>query len=353
MEEIKIQTKEKTYPVYIGHDIRFEIHKLFKKKYTKIFIVTDQKVANLYLEDILHSTEGKVYSFIIPEGEESKSLEQFLQTQTKVIEAGLDRESVILALGGGVVGDLAGFVAATYMRGIDYIQVPTTILAHDSSVGGKVAINHPLGKNLIGNFYHPEMVIYDVSTLSTLSEKEIRSGYAEIIKHGLIADQDFYNEVTQSLSTLTPSPSSLVSSLKRGIQIKARIVEEDVFEKGVRSFLNLGHTLGHAIEAEMGYGKITHGEAVAIGIDFALKLSARIFNTSLPMDSYKDWMQKLNYPTISKNLQSDSLLQKMKMDKKTIGGEIRMVLLKNIGNPVLLPVDENLVKEELINFTKG
>lgn len=353
MEEIKIQTKEKTYPVYIGPGIRYEIQKLLKKNYTKVFIITDNIVADLYLEDILNSLGSKVFSFIIPAGEESKSFERFIEVQTKVVEAGLDRESVILALGGGVVGDLGGFVAATYMRGIDYVQIPTTILAHDSSVGGKVAINHPLGKNLIGNFYHPEAVIYDVSTLGTLPEKEIRSGFAEIIKHGLIADEDLYAEVIQSLSSLTPDSSSLVVSLKRGIQIKAKIVEEDVYEKGVRSYLNLGHTLGHAIEAEMEYGRITHGEAVAIGIDFALQLSEKLFGTSLPTDTYQKWMKTLKYPTMSKELQVESLIQRMKLDKKTVDGKIRMVLLKNVGEPILLPVEENRIKTELISFMKS
>lgn len=192
MEKILVKSSTNAYTISIGESLRLQIKQFLNKEYSSILVVTDEHVAALYLKDILENLPAyRVFQSIVPAGEKSKNLQTFYQLQTEAIEFGLDRESLIIALGGGVVGDLAGFVAATYMRGIDYIQIPTTILAHDSSVGGKVAINHEFGKNLIGNFYPPEAVIYDVDTLHSLSEREVRSGYAELIKEALIADKNF------------------------------------------------------------------------------------------------------------------------------------------------------------------
>lgn len=249
MKATKVKSASNTYHVYVGENIRYDLNSYLPKDYSSIFIVTDEIVAKHYLEGIKNSLSHKhVYSSIIPYGEKSKDLNTFYQLHTDAIEFGLDRQSLIIALGGGVVGDVAGFVAATYMRGVDFIQMPTTILAHDSSVGGKVAINHEQGKNLIGNFYPPAAVVYDVQTLQTLDEKEIRSGYAELIKEALIQDEVFFQSLLASdLSALTNDV--LAIQLNRGIEIKASIVEMDERESGVRKHLNLGHTLGHALES--------------------------------------------------------------------------------------------------------
>src|SRR5699024_1164638 len=194
MNQLQVKTSTNDYPIIIEEGIRFRLFEYLKKEYSSIFIVTDDIVAPLYLEDIVNNiklTQKNVHYHIIPSGEISKGIDMYYTLQTKMLEANLDRHSLIIALGGGVVGDLAGFVAATYMRGIDYVQMPTTILAHDSSVGGKVAINHELGKNMIGSFYPPVAVLYDVETIKTLPEHEVRSGFAELVKEAFIADTDF------------------------------------------------------------------------------------------------------------------------------------------------------------------
>src|SRR5690625_1320774 len=268
MTSILVKASSHEYPIAIGENIRFELLERMPKTYTTIMIITDESVAKLYLNDIKSNFKTEhVVEAIIPVGEKSKSMKQYEILQTIAIENGLDRHSLIIALGGGVVGDLAGFVAATFLRGIDYIQIPTTILAHDSSVGGKVAINHELGKNLIGSFYPPQAVIYDVNTLQTLSESEVRSGYAELIKEALIADQHFF-QVLINTNLKEISTSQLQDHLYVGIKIKADIVEADEKEAGDRMFINLGHTLAHALEAELGYGELAHGDAVALGLLF-------------------------------------------------------------------------------------
>src|SRR5690625_3189001 len=275
MKELFIQTSTHDYTVYVGKGLRYKLNELLPRDYRDILIITDDVVAPLYLEDFkatLKAPSVTVFEVIIPSGERSKSIEQYYRLQTKALEYNLDRNSLIVALGGGVVGDLAGFVAATFMRGIDYIQVPTTILAHDSSVGGKVAINHELGKNLIGAFYPPRAVIYDIDTLQSLPTHEVRSGYAEIVKEAFIADEKLVDELlTMRLEQVTED--ELIKHLYSGINIKAHIVELDERESYMRMFLNFGHTLAHAIEAELQYGEITHGEAVAIGMLFALRVS--------------------------------------------------------------------------------
>src|SRR5690625_1282699 len=273
MKELQVDTSSHSYSVCIGEDLRLQLNDHISTNYSSILIITDNQIADLYLQDILHGLEGRpVHYTVIPSGEASKSIDYFYKLQTFAMEKGVDRQSLIIALGGGVIGDLAGFVAATYMRGIDYIQVPTTILAHDSSVGGKVAINHELGKNMIGSFYPPKAVIYDVDTLHTLPEHEFRSGYAELIKEAFIADASFLKQLLE-LNIQNISHEMLKEHLFTGIQIKAEIVERDEKESHIRKFLNFGHTLAHALETELGYGKITHGEAVAVGMLFALKVS--------------------------------------------------------------------------------
>ncbi|MFD2630684.1 3-dehydroquinate synthase [Oceanobacillus kapialis] len=354
MEEIHIKSSSHDYIVTMGEGIRSTLKAFLKKEYSSIFIVTDDTVGKLYLKDVLGGLEEEknVFYTEVHAGEQSKDFETFHRLHTTALENGLDRNSLVVALGGGVVGDLAGFVAATFMRGIDYVQVPTTILAHDSSVGGKVAINHAFGKNLIGSFYPPVAVIYDTETLATLPGKEIRSGYAELIKEALITDEASVTSVLDAdLNKL--SSNQLRMHIKAGIATKASIVQQDERESGVRKFLNLGHTLGHAIESNYGYGKLTHGEAVAIGTLFALHVSEDIFNNELPFNDVYNWLQANRYPLDSSILvETDALINKMKADKKTVDTNIQMVLLQNIGKPINRTISDEELKNYLLSFSK-
>ncbi|MDF1507726.1 3-dehydroquinate synthase [Robertmurraya sp. DFI.2.37] len=356
MESLQIHTDSKSYPVFLGGGVISVLPNFLKTHFpllTKVVIFTDSNVGERYLptlESVL--SEFHLYTYIIPNGEYAKTFDVYQSCLTYCLEKKLDRKSLVIAFGGGAVGDLSGFVAATFMRGIPFIQMPTTILAHDSAVGGKVAINHPLGKNMIGAFYQPEAVFYDLNFLSSLSLMERRSGFAEVIKHSLIQDEAFYQWLLANISDLTALTSEqLEYMLKKGIQIKNVIVSQDEKEKGIRAFLNFGHTLGHAIEAEAGYGKVTHGEAVLIGMLFALKLSKNLFNVSFHYEKFKDWVEKLGYKTsIPEGLNSQSLLERMKQDKKSVDGHIQFVLLKRIAKPVAVPLEDQFLLTELKQF---
>ncbi|MFC4404353.1 3-dehydroquinate synthase [Gracilibacillus xinjiangensis] len=354
MHKQTIQTSTNTYDVIVGEGLLTKIEQFLPNTYENILIITDDVVNDLYankLADVLKSVKHVAVS-TVPAGEESKSIEQYYHLLTEAINHRLDRKSLIIALGGGMVGDLAGFVAATYMRGIDFIQVPTTILAHDSSVGGKVAINHPKGKNLIGNFYPPVAVIYDVETLKSLPAKEIRSGYAEVVKHGLISDRSFFEEVLKADLTVPLQPEVTVSHLQQGIAVKAGIVQQDEKESNIRKFLNFGHTLGHAIESELGYGEITHGEAVAIGMLFAMRVSQEKFQIKLPYNELYDWLAANRYPTSIKWPSVNHLIDKMKLDKKSENAIVQMVLLKEIGIPSIINLNDHELHAHLENFIR-
>jgi 3-dehydroquinate synthase len=353
MHELLIETKSKEYPLLIGDNLFHKndlIVKAIGPKPSSILIITDDKIAPLYLEKVSKALQeiSRVYSKVIPNGEPSKSVEMFYECQTFALENNLDRSSLIVALGGGVIGDLAGFVAATFMRGIRFIQVPTTLLAHDSAVGGKVAINHPLGKNTIGAFYQPEAVLYDTSFLHTLPGSEWRAGFAELIKHSLIWEKDFYPWLKENFPTLNHLKGPILEeALVRAINIKSTIVNQDERETGIRAFLNFGHTLGHAIESELGYGSISHGDAVAIGMIFAMKVSERKLQVSLPISELQEWFDEIGYPSFPRGLSSLSILQKMKKDKKVMNGKVRMNLMKDIANLTIVEVEDELLLELL------
>jgi len=353
MTRLNVKASTHAYDIVIDEGIRFNIKKYLKKTYSSILVVTDEHVAAHYLDDVLDSLkDSRTYSAIVPPGEKSKSIQAYYELQSKAIECGLDRESLIIALGGGVIGDLAGFVAATFMRGVDYIQVPTTILAHDSSVGGKVAINHETGKNLIGNFYAPQAVIYDIETLKSLSDQEVRSGYAELIKEALIDDEAFLRDLL-SVSLKNKTADQLSNDLHKGIQVKAKIVESDERESGIRKFLNLGHTLAHAIEADLSYdGKITHGEAVAIGLLFALEMSEDYYSVNLPLDDVREWFKDNDYPLELDSFDVDRMIELMKRDKKAVQDNIQMVLLKEIGKPEAVQVEDEYVRKIAKSFVR-
>ncbi|HET7615637.1 MAG TPA: 3-dehydroquinate synthase [Bacillales bacterium] len=353
MESLTIEAASKTYPVLIGSGLRHTVDEILadlRKSYSSFLVITDDLVAEHYLDDVLTSLEAEtVYPFTVKHGEQAKSFDSYYACQSFALEKGLDRKSAIVALGGGVIGDLAGFVAATFMRGVGFIQLPTTLLAHDSSVGGKTAINHPFGKNLIGSFYQPDAVIFDTDTLKTLPMKELRSGFTEIFKHGLIGDPSLY----ETLQNRIGSPGELRDFafdriLKRAIRVKADIVRRDEKEEGVRAHLNLGHTLGHAIEAELGYGKITHGEAVAIGILFAMRVSEAYYDTKLPVRELSAWLENLGYAVrIPADLTPEALLRRMKKDKKAEKSNIRFVLMKEIGKVETDFLDDAFLLEQL------
>lgn len=352
MAQLTVQSSSHDYNIVIGKNIRYQLKEYLTKDYSSIMIVTDENVANLYLNDVKENfTNDQVFQVVIPNGEQSKDIDNFYKLQTEAIKYGLDRRSLIIALGGGVVGDLAGFVASTFLRGVDYIQIPTTILAHDSSVGGKVAINHKLGKNLIGSFYPPQAVIYDVETLTSLSRHEVRSGYAELVKEALISDHEFLNNLLQ-IDLTHISDEQLTEHLLQGIKVKAAIVEADEKESGVRLYLNLGHTLGHAIEAELGYGKLTHGEAIAIGLLFAIRVSEKKYSIRLPYEQLYNWLKNNKYPLSLQQLNAENLINKMKSDKKVINKKIQMVLLKDIGEPIVEEIEDNDLLNDLKTFMK-
>ncbi|MFC3038925.1 3-dehydroquinate synthase [Virgibacillus xinjiangensis] len=352
MREMKVNADSHAYPVYVGENLRFQVGRLLKEDYSSILIISDTTVGELYLEDIMSGiNHPHIFHTLVPAGEASKNIEQFYEVHTKAIEYGLDRHSLIIALGGGVIGDLAGFVAATYMRGVDYVQIPTTILAHDSSVGGKVAVNHHLGKNLIGNFYPPKAVIYDVQTLESLDAKQVRSGYAELVKEAFIGDDQFLQQLLD-IQLNDINSSQLIEHLYNGIHIKASIVEQDEKEAGIRKYLNLGHTLGHALEAEAGYGRIAHGEAVAIGILFALYVSEKEYGINLPYQQLLGWLHLNGYPLNISGAAPEALIRRMKSDKKNIGSRIQMILLQSPGNVTTKEINEELLTDYLTTFKR-
>ncbi|KAF0825950.1 3-dehydroquinate synthase [Cytobacillus firmus] len=358
MKRILIKTSDRTYPVYIGTAAIEGLGSYIKDTFpalTNIMIITDETVRDLHLPKLkaaLTGMEAKVCT--VPSGEKAKTFEVYYQCLSFALEHKLDRKSLILAFGGGAVGDLAGFAAATFMRGIPFIQIPTTILAHDSAVGGKVAINHPSGKNMVGSFYQPQAVFYDLAFLDSLPQKEMRSGFAEVIKHSLIDDMNFYLNLKNNIHTLESLPSGELSKmLTKGIEIKGRIVAEDEKEAGVRAFLNFGHTLGHAIEAEKGYGEWTHGESVAVGMLFALQLSKTLLDLCFDVNEFKRWLDQLGYKTdLPEDLSHSKLLERMKQDKKSEGQNVRYVLLEEVGKPVIYQVSDDLILRELALFTK-
>lgn len=354
--EIKVQTASKSYPIFIQDKGLENLSKVIQKhKFTNLLIITDETVGRLHLHTLQSYLPGNVFHsvYTVPSGEEAKQMAVYESCLTYALEQGLDRKSCIVAFGGGAVGDLAGFVAATYMRGIAFIQVPTTILAHDSAVGGKTAINHPLGKNMIGAFHQPEAVVYHTDFIKTLPDHEIRSGFAEAVKHALIADAGLLTMLMDEIKNLHEmTDEQLVHILQRGMEIKAGVVSIDEKESGLRAILNLGHTLGHVIESSLGYGKTTHGEAVMVGIVYALHISKEVLGLSFPIKQFGDWIKNLGYKLeIPQNLTFEKAYTGMQRDKKTIAKRPRFVLLKAPGKPVLIEVERNILEKtyEMMN----
>jgi 3-dehydroquinate synthase len=320
----------------------------------QVIILSDATVANLYLNTVKNQLHNKVCSeFIISPGEEAKSLDNFEKIISFMLEKKINRSATIIALGGGVVGDLAGFVAATYQRGISYLQIPTTLLAQvDSSVGGKTAVNHSLGKNMIGAFHQPIAVIADTEALETLTKRDFSAGIAEVIKYGLIKDHSFLKWITENVcSILAQDHDSLNYIVKSSCQIKSAIVKMDERENDIRAILNLGHTFGHAIETFQGYGNWLHGEAVATGMAMAAKMSSRLgYITDINVEDITTLLEKCGLPTEPpKEMTPDDFLTLMSRDKKNLGDKIRLVLLKNMGEAF---ITEDYPERILIDILK-
>ena len=349
---LNVELGDKSYPIYIGIDL-LSMKSLFVDQIQgrQVMIVTNKPIAPLYLDKLTSILDGfNVQSVILPDGEEFKTLETLNKVFDALLEAKLDRTSTLIALGGGVIGDITGFAAASYQRGVGFIQVPTTLLSQvDSSVGGKTGINHELGKNMIGAFYQPKAVIIDVNTLDTLSNQEFSAGMAEVIKYGLLGNADFLSMLEANIESIMARKKDLIIEvIFNCCQDKARIVELDEFEKGKRALLNLGHTFGHGIENAFGYGNYLHGEAVSIGMVMAAKLSKDEGNLSheetLRVESI---LSKADLPiSINKTIDSETLITAMSLDKKSIDGKIRLVLLKSLGDSYLTDSysNENFMK---------
>lgn len=300
-------------------------------------IVTDTNVADLYLEKLKGYLSKAGWSplpgLILPAGERSKAPELLQQIYDHALGAGIDRQTPVLALGGGVIGDLAGFAAATLLRGLPLVHLPTSLIAQvDSSIGGKTGINHTVGKNLIGAFYQPRLVCTDLNALQSLPELEWTSGLAEVVKHGLIADADFAHELSANWDRILRRDQDTVRHMViRAAAIKAKVVSEDERETSLRAILNFGHTFGHAIERIAGYGQFTHGEAVAVGMRAALKVSV-LLNPNLPYATVESLLKRLPVRNSIEDLDPQTLTQTMYFDKKVQAGRLRLVLLRSIGS---------------------
>lgn len=346
MRELTVDLGDRSYPIYIGEGLLQEASSYFLKHNistkSPLMIITDSQVAKHHLpalESELKNGGFKTVSAVVPSGESSKSLSMLEELIAKALEAGLDRKSTIVALGGGVVGDLAGYVAASYMRGIKFIQVPTTILAHDSSVGGKVAVNHPLAKNIIGAFHQPELVLFDLHTLQTLPPREVKAGLSEVVKHGLIWDESFTVWCEENADKLLAlDPEALGYALFKGCSVKAEVVSQDERENDLRAILNLGHTIGHALEAVAGYGVLLHGEAISIGMIGSAKLGMRY---GAPEEVYtvtKRVLAKCGLPvSLPESFDVDAIMNAMMHDKKFTEGTMVFVVPTAIGKVEIKP----------------
>lgn len=348
----------RTYAVLVGEGLLDNTeHLLHVLPAPRAAIVTDSTVAPLYLARLtkgLRDAGVSVTEIVIPAGESHKDWNTLNLVFDRLLAAACDRLTTLIALGGGVVGDLAGFAAATYQRGIPFVQIPTTLLAQvDSSVGGKTAINHPLGKNMIGAFYQPRLVLADTATLKTLTDRELRAGLAEVIKHGLLGDAVFFGWLETNIDALLArEPAALAHAIRRSCEMKAAIVAEDEREAGLRARLNLGHTFGHAIEAGLGYGVWLHGEAVAVGTLMAAELSRRLGYLDAPgVSRVRQLLVRAGLPVVGPPLGADIYLELMRRDKKASAGRIRYVLLKQLGEAVLGDATDAEVREVLATCT--
>jgi 3-dehydroquinate synthase len=357
MHTLHVELGERSYPVYIGRDLLADEHLLAQHiTGNQVVIVSNTTVAPLYLERVRKALGSRklISEVLLPDGEQFKTLATLTDIFDQVMADNHNRTTTFVAVGGGVVGDIAGFAAACYQRGVNFIQVPTTLLAQvDSSVGGKTAVNHPLGKNMIGAFYQPLAVVIDTNTLHTLPPREFAAGLAEVVKYGLICDEPFYRWLQEQMPRLLArEEAALAEAIERSCSNKADVVAADEREGGIRAILNLGHTFGHAIETDQGYGQWLHGEAVATGMLLALQLSARRgWVTADDVEDLRRLLMDMHLPVQPPaNMTAEAFLTLMARDKKVIDGRLRLVLLKAIGDARIV---DNVTETELVELLQG
>ncbi len=353
---LTVDLGDRSYPIYIGIDLLDESNLITDHVHgNSALIVSNTTVAPLYLQtvqDSLQTSDIRFDSVILEDGEQYKTIDSVMSIIETLLAQRHDRQSTIIALGGGVVGDIAGFAASLYQRGVNFIQIPTTLLSQvDSSVGGKTGVNHPLGKNMIGAFHQPQCVIADTRTLSTLPPRELSAGLAEVIKYGLIYDASFFDWIEQNTEKfITRDNDYLAQAILVSCQIKADIVAQDERETGIRAILNLGHTFGHAIEANMGYGNWLHGEAVAAGMVMAADLSLKHgwIDEQVKQRTIK-LLEQCSLPVKApQSMSTTDYMDTMAIDKKTVNGRIKFVLLEALGKAIVTAdYDPDLLQQTL------
>jgi 3-dehydroquinate synthase len=342
MQTLTVSLADRSYPIHIGNGLLGQVDLILPHlKRKQVAIVSNTTVAPLYMHALaqpLRDAGVSVIEIILPDGEAYKNNETLQIIYDHLLQNRCERTTTLIALGGGVIGDLTGYAAATYLRGVPFIQVPTTLLSQvDSSVGGKTGINHPLGKNMIGAFYQPKLVLADIDTLKTLPQRELSAGVAEVIKYGLIRDADFFDWLETNMAALMALDNAVASyAIYRSCQNKAEVVAADEHEQGERALLNLGHTFGHAIENAMGYGVWLHGEAVATGTVMAADLSQRMgWLNAAEVQRIKAILQAAKLPLEAPDFGAEEYLRLMQLDKKVSDGRIRLILQQGIGKAVI------------------
>ena len=334
---VEVALGARRYPIHIGAGLLNDARQLRQFVAGKhVLVITDSHVAPHYLHKLSAALQGRSHhTLILPPGEQEKTLARFAEVMSTLAEMGASRDATLIALGGGVVGDLTGFAAACWMRGVRFLQLPTTLLAMvDSSVGGKTAVDLPAGKNLVGAFHQPSAVIADIDTLASLPIRELQAGFAEVIKYGALGDSDFFSWLEANADALLATDADVISqAIERCCRHKAAIVARDETEQGERALLNFGHTFGHAIEVEAGFGNVLHGEAVAIGMVCAARLSATLGRAPLAdAERLIELLTRFGLPTkVPAGLQTVRLLAAMRLDKKAISGQVRLILWRGLG----------------------
>lgn len=356
MHTLHVDLGERSYPVYIGRDLLSDPQLLAQHvPGSQLVIVSNETVAPLYLDRLREALGERtlVTEIILPDGEQYKTLDTLTEIFDRIMADRHNRSTSLVALGGGVVGDITGFAAACYQRGVNFVQVPTTLLAQvDSSVGGKTAVNHPLGKNMLGAFHQPQAVLIDTNTLQTLPPREFAAGLAEVVKYGLICDEPFYRWLQAQIpKLLAREEAALAEAIERSCASKATVVAADERESGLRAILNLGHTFGHAIETAQGYGNWLHGEAVAVGMLLALELSARRgWVDPAEVGAFRKLLITIGLPVEAPaGMTADQFLDLMGRDKKVIDGRLRLVLLSAIGEACIIDDVSDAELTELLN----
>jgi 3-dehydroquinate synthase len=353
MESLRVELGRRSYPIHIGADLLGKAELYAPYLSSGVAIVTNTVVAPLYLAKVRQALgRARLVEVVLPDGEQAKDWRTLNRVFDALLESRCGRDTLLIALGGGVIGDVTGFAAAVYQRGVAFLQAPTTLLAQvDSSVGGKTAINHPLGKNMIGAFHQPLAVISDVATLATLPDRELRSGVAEVIKHGFALDEAFVDWLESNIEKiLRKDRAALAYAVRRSCELKARVVATDEREAGERALLNFGHTFGHAIETGAGYGAWLHGEAVAAGMVMAAELSALMGELrKTEVSRVRELLRRAGLPVKGPALAPERMLELMAVDKKAAKGKTRFVLLEAIGRAALRAnVDEALVRKAIV-----